>query len=353
MSDQESYYNDLLTVATKLGLNNIRIIRKIERVVRQVMEVPDLPEEALHQTVWTAAIASWSRYRPDEAIPLSELKTFNTYSWAFQLQDDKVAVAPAWYDRLQTTGYDATDLFDLAIIQCVVDGFAKPSDLVEAWKATEAERRVPRENPAYKEAWDAFHASTTLSDDEIAAKLEAAVRVDPHSITISSMSSTATFLRDIGKGQLADDLLDYYFAKREFRPSDLDDDVFAGRFEEIDQRMTDHFGRLKAEYVDERDPKDVLEKITVQDSWGPKDIQLLSKLDGPALVDVIDRLQGEHMRSVLRMCGRFFRTKDPENVAFSEHLEDAFRILAERSKSNVVKLALLGIRLSDTQAGGE
>lgn len=349
VSAEEPYYDDLLAAVTKLELNNIRIIRKIERVIRQVTAVPELSNDMLRQAVWTASIASWSRYRPDDAIPMPELEKYNSYAWAFRFHEDKEAVPPAWYDRLQTTGYSSTGPFDLAVIRCVVDGFAKPTDLIKAWKATEAERRVPRENPAYREAWEAFHASTMLSDDEIADKMERAVKADPHSITISSMSLTTIFLRDIGKAALADELLDYFFAERRFRPSDLDDDVFAGRFEKLDPRITEHFARLKAEYVDERDPKDVLEKIALDETWGPKDIQLLSKLEGPALVEVIDRLQGEHLSDVLKMCGRFFRTKDAEYAALSDHLEDAFKLLSERSKSNEVKLALLGIRLTNPQ----
>ena len=348
VKEEEPYYDALSSVVTKLGLNNIRIIRKIERALQQVSRVPGLPEDALHQTIWAASIASWSRYRPDEAIPMSELETYNSYSWAFQRHDNKDAVSPRWYDKLQSTGYSGTDPFDRAVIRCVVDGFANPTELLETWKATEAERRVPRENPAYKEAWEAFHASTTLSDDEIANRLAAAVKSDPGSITISSMSSTATFLRDIGKSPLADELIDYFFTERKFLPSDLDNDVFAGRFEKIDPRIKAYFEGLKTEYVDERDPKDVLQKIAVHESWSPKDIQLLSRLDGQALVDVIDSLQGEHLRDVLKMCGRFFRTKDNEYIAFRETLEDAFRLLVARSKNNEVKLALLGIRLNDT-----
>ncbi len=119
---------------------------------------------------------------------------------------------------------------------------------------------------------------------------------------------------------------------------------------EGDPGITKHFDLLKAEYVDERDPKDVLLKISLQESWGPKDIQLLGKLDGASLVDVIDSLQGEHLRDVLKMCGRFFRSNEPDYAAFSANLEDAFRILAGRSQANRVKLALLGIRMEEPEA---
>jgi hypothetical protein len=101
---------------------------------------------------------------------------------------------------------------------------------------------------------------------------------------------------------LADELSEFYFGSRQLTKEDLHEDVFLWRDEDsVNRRMQSEYDRLVDEFVDDLDPAEVISEMAKNSGWGNADIDLLNTLNKDQIIEMLDRLQGEKLMSILSL----------------------------------------------------
>ena len=319
-------------------ISNIRIIKKIERLSTQVRQMLDLDEEFTKQICQTITVASVVKYDLNDQCKLDDLRNYN--SIAAGLTDDKLP-SPL-LGLIERIGYRSTDEADLVLIDAVEHGYVDYTKLRARFKELRNQKKIDDRNSHFSKAWDRYHHTLTENDDDIIQELYETIISEPEKVTLLNLNATVNLFRELGYSKEADSAVEQYFEARDFDRNALRDDVILWREGPIDPAVQSVFDKLNAEFVDTRDPAEVLAKMAENQGWNNEDIELLSSLTVDQLVEMFDRLQGENLTRCLRMAGRFVGSNDDQNRALGENLAHAFEAIACRSRINRRKLEVLG-----------
>jgi len=117
----------------KLGISNIRVIKKIERSVRQVEPIVARFDRAvLRQAVHSLTLLGWCVSEPTKAPSLDYLKRRGAFDF---VSPDKKSPIPeneaAWNALVGTYGFGSLDEFDSALLEGIRNGYFDPSSVIE------------------------------------------------------------------------------------------------------------------------------------------------------------------------------------------------------------------------------
>ncbi len=112
-------------LCTALGISNIRVIKRMERVVRAIQPMLiDYDEEVFRQATSSLVLFCWSHDQPGEAPTLEFLTTKKAEVSFGREQSEKLSdKEAAWNALLDAYGYTWTDEFDITLIKGVRSGF--------------------------------------------------------------------------------------------------------------------------------------------------------------------------------------------------------------------------------------
>ena len=91
-----------------------------------------------------------------------------------------------------------------------------------------------------------------------------------------NMSSTVWLFRELGKDELADEIIEIYLDKNEDRKElfNLDRNLYAGKI--TDQKIIKRFNQKYNEVKEIKSLEDVLENISGTNNWGQSDEEILA-----------------------------------------------------------------------------
>lgn len=329
-------------VVAKLGLTNIRVISKIIRIVVMIAAECNLSEEDLRQVIATSSLAAWVKFEGGSAVSLEDLKSFNALVMRMRSQHEGADPIPEWVSKPDSIGYGHSDVVDDVIIDALDKGYIDPEAFAAAKALQEKEGNNVEENSEFANAWKQYHGRLDLSDKEVVNSLFESMRSNYEGVSLLSFNGTVVLFRELGFDDLADKSIGEYFAAREFGKDDLDDEVIMWGRDKVDHGIEAHFDKLKRQYVDERDPLDVLVTMAVNTSWDNEDIDLLSSLSVDELVSTLDRVPGDMLTRVIKLIMRFVRSKESEFAKFRQLSHEALAKIADRSSNNRRKLKAMG-----------
>lgn len=320
-------------VMKAVGCNNIRIIKKIERIYNLCL-IEDHPEPEKRQFAHTIAIAAYLRFGVSDTGALQGLRGFNTYSF---INDDEEQ-EKEWVQQVKAAGYLATDEVDLLLIDAVEKGYVEETKLERALEEARKHRVQNGLENEFSKAWQSFHSNLRHEPADVVQTLSEAMQSMPEAISPSNASGTLNLMDELGFEEAADQAAKVYFAEREFDFRELEDDHFLWLEGRANPRFEKEVDRLKEAFVDKRRPSDVIKKMTEDSGWGQRDIQLLNTLNVSQLVTMIDELEGEGLTRNLRFLRTFVGSKEEQYQPFGERLQEAFIEISRRSASVEKKL---------------
>jgi len=325
----------LRKATTTLGVSNIRVIKKIERLSLRLAELlAPFRIEVLDQGIGTCALAGWAVLEPDHAPDLDFLRTYNSIVMAMRDRGDLAAdagEAVKWRDLLSALPFTMADDFDLVIFDGIKAGYFDEARLrAEATKLAEAFRRGARDS-AFDLAWKRYHHSLAVDDNEILDGLVAGAQACLADISPLNMSGTLQLLREYGRDAEADALIADYVAalpnEREW--FDLSNHHF-GEEDPVDPEMAAAFDeRLKA-FPDDRNPEVLLLDIA-SGGWNDPDEVLLGKLTADEIEAMFLAAEGPNLRRVVQSAMNVARHETESGRALRAALTTALTRIAEAS----------------------
>jgi hypothetical protein len=331
----------------KLGITNIRVIKKIERLANRLIELlsqvrPEIQSQGIHAIV----LGGWSVLQPDNTPPTDFIRRHNR-GWSFMkskegdMSDDE----RRWTDVIEAYGWSHCDDLDDAIFDGVIAGYFDEARVLEAAREVQAQYDNSKENSPFSKAWRRYHDSFSVDDDVLLDALFEGAKLSLPTISPLNMNGTTVLLREFGWGAQADELIALYVAQPELDPDWLDEDVGRWGAEPIDPRLLEAFNKLKADTIDTRDPKTVLVGMVANSVWNEDDIVLLGKQSPEDFVAIFESAEGPGLRSVVKFALSLGAHEGENYKLIGSSVREALRSIAARSPLRRKKIESYGVTL--------
>jgi len=334
--------NRLQAASIRLGITNIRVLRRCLELADSVLgSLSATTEELLEQLTTAIVVAVWSRYDEGDRIPTLEfLHAFEPDQFS---PSDKDASGPevVWAAALRSVGYSHTDDLDRVILDAVIVGHVDGARLEQRVAERQMNLDAICHRAAYDAAWALFHDSYEENDGLIAERLPKAFIAAAPQLTLANLDATMSLLEDIDKPELARECEERWFSSLDCADAGV--------------RRRGLYSALKHAHLEERfeaavglgphkkGPQvgDVLARIGTGSSWSGSDEELLAKFSVGEIAAFIlsskdDMLNAWIDRSL--MFGRYGNATETQK-RIGSHFEQALREIGERSKLNALRVS--------------
>ena len=335
---------------TRLGIANIRVIKKIERHSGQLESLlTGLHDRVMQQALQSLCLFAWSKYQPEVAPRLAFLKAKRGGDFAgLSNRAEPTPEEAAWNALLQVYDFGVIDDFDAAILDGIEVGYFDPERVKAEAEKVHQERMRQDQDVAFTDAWNPYHDSFADNAAEVGQSLYDSFKVNFATITPSNLHGTIEVLKGIGQADRARELLALYVAQRnEGRDFwDLDQHRFFRNFTDAD--MINAFAAKHASFaVAAVDPAEVLIKINRSDSWNDRDLNLLAALSIDDYERIFLESTGERLRAVVSAALQFSRIGNatPAMQAITNNARGALQRIGARSPLNAMRVQKYGIQV--------
>ncbi|MDO8522046.1 MAG: hypothetical protein Q7S08_02040 [bacterium] len=347
-SSREGIYGLLHKNCTSLGIVNIRVIKKIERIARRLEELlsetyPDLLYQALHSTT----LFGWVVYEPKVAPSLDFIKNFSPI---FDLErgGDKITKQEKlWQTLLSAYQFFQTDEFDLVVLDGIRLGYFDVDALNKVAAKLSEKLKRDKKDGSFSKAWDLYHDSFSVGEKEVLDGIYNAAVENVDVITPTNLDGTVSFLKEFGRTKQARQLLKHYIEKRpeERDLYDLKRSAFGNMVKDPD--VTKAFKEKLESFVDDRDPGQVLESIAMNRGWNPEDVEMLAKLTSNDFYGLFKEARGVHMHRIIKGALIFGSVGDASEQmkSISNNAAVALRKIGSESKLNAKRVASQGVSM--------
>lgn len=353
-TELNEYAAEVLRESTvKLNIRNIRILKKIERLVTLVIPcLVDCEQEITYQVVHSLTLFSWCYYcHKSDGVPSLDyvIETDHiAWTWGVKKEEDSDEIK-RWRTIVHNYGYQLTDELDLLLSRSVQTGYFIEEEVKAKAAKKNEEVIASKSEGSFSNAWNLYHASFDNDQDEVVTVLYESFKNNTKYIAPHNLDGTVCLFRELGENNKAEEIIDLYIeAKKEeiglFNPD--------SRFFSIkDKSMSEKFtATYQSSVICEETAKQVLERISGQNGWNSKDLIILSNTNVDQYYELFKSIKGRHERSsFINACLQFRQLSNAsdQQKEIINRATEALKRIAKESEINKSRVALYGIQLDD------
>jgi hypothetical protein len=337
---------------TTLGISNIRLIKKIERSVRKIEPMVTMFDaQVLKQAVQSLTLLGWSVYEPTRAPSLDYLKKRRTTD-LFDTEKKKgiPQEEAAWNALLDVYGFTNMDEFGLALLDGIRDGYFDPL-LIEQY-GTELDRQLKAANvdSSFNNAWRLYHDSFDDNKEQVTKAIHDSFFKSAQNISPLNRSGTVKLLKELGRPDLAAEILKHYLdvhSKEDRRLFDLARHPFS---EDINDPDVIQAFKIKYEtFKNTRTPTEILLSMANSNGWTEEDITALSVVPVDEYCAVFKNHRDEELRKIINTCLQFDRISgvSAAMTEISARARQALTLIGQESLINARRVQKFGITITD------
>lgn len=224
--DQSSpHYASMSRCITILQITNIRVIKQIERICGRAIEIiAEIDERIINQAISTLALLTFSKLQPDQAPSMDFIIKYNRYGDLLgkDNKDDPVS-RKRREDRnfLQSYDFGGMDEFDQSLLDGINNGYFDIEKLKAEADKLRSKIDIGDKNALMRTAWDIFHGSFKLNEDEFIDTLLNSARISYEIIDPTQLSSVMAVMKEFNKEELAAICLREYMDKNADKPHEF------------------------------------------------------------------------------------------------------------------------------------
>lgn len=342
--------NWLAEYCIKLGISNIRVIKKIESSIRLVEPMMrKFHNEVLRQAVHSLTLLCWSVHEPAKA-PSTEF-VHKRSNGDFLGIDEKKPISKkeaSWNALLNAYEFVSMDELDLALLEGIENGFFDTARVGKA--ASELNRKIEAGNldASFQAAWNMLRDSFDDNQENVLDAMHESFFKGAQYIAPMNMSSTITLFKDLGREKQALSMLKHYVDVRGTQPEifDLRNHPFSDRVSDPDvvQAFKDKYATLKSK----SEPKEILLRIASTKGWNPEDITALSATPVDDYYQLLKNTRGNDLRKVISACLIFDTMSSSADNPYNEiskRAKEALKRIGEESAINARRVRSYGVQL--------
>ena len=289
-------------LSIKLHISNIRILRKIERAVKSVnILLSNFEPEILNQALHTLTLFGWCYYSNNEEF-YEYIKTrYEIYIPHIQ-EGKKTLKQQEWDALLNDYGFFNIDELDLVLAKVIETGYVDEDSLLEEAKKVNDRVIADKSKNLFSNAWNLFHDTFAHNEEELVNALEKALKENAEYISPVNLNGTVRLLRDLGKDEVASELIDAYIVKNKDKPEfyKLENYPF---FHNIDDKeLISKFNLALSETKEIRTLDEVLRNISGKNGLGTSDKEVLLAASKDDFYQYFKTQEGRHLSLHVKTC---------------------------------------------------
>lgn len=331
-----------------LGINNIRIIKKIEKLLKDLaVLLSGFDEEVMRQACKTATLLTWCYYGHDERTPEYQyIKKLGNKMLGLPDVEAQSAQVKEWNALLRRYNYDNTDAFDLEIARSLEAGWVDEELFLAEAKKLNDQTVASKSETSYREAWNIYHDSFDNNEEEVVKILKNSFVKNIKYISVISLNATVSLFRGLGRDVLADELIGIYIKEGGERKEIFNLRVFQHIGEVPDAQIVSEFSRQRISDKKEKTIADVLSIIAGKDSWSQEDTDILSKASVEEYYNLFKNEKGDKLGLYIDTCLFFGRVLNAttELSTIAKNAREALQRIAKESKLNSMRVSKYGIK---------
>ncbi|MGX4802066.1 P-loop NTPase fold protein [Bradyrhizobium guangdongense] len=337
--------------AVKLRISNIRVLKKIERLVRMVAPmVEQLAPVVLKQTVHTMVMFGWSKYDKGASPPPIEYLRESRWSRYFNRKDRTAPLTPdeeRWDLIVAEYDFGELDKYDLALLQFVETSILDSEQIRLRAKEVDDQAKLRSQAGSLEDAWRLFHESFADNEEEVCNNIFEGVKANFAVVGRANLDEAVTILRNLSRDELADGLIE--FAKS--NGSDdfwLPDDPFnrVARDPKIKAIADKKAEAAKAPLDFEAD------LVLAAQSFDHSKIAQLAQVPDEDYLALFRSRSGLQLRTLILSALDYRRISNADNdmKAIVAKAERALRIIAKGSRLNALRLQKYSVSFADDES---
>jgi hypothetical protein len=328
----------------KLGLVNIRVIRKAEYFLRTLQEIlSDVDQRVLNQAAHTITIACFAKFQPDIAPSLGEIISFNPFEG---LADDAAEEPQEEVEQdtrqiIRNYGITHIDEFDRQLIDGVNKGLFDREEVRRKGDAVNKNLKKGDMTEEYSRAWELFRSSFSDNQQELLETLDRVTRTNVTVVDPPNLNSVVKLFRRLGDNGRADNLVEFYVSARG------DEDIFDLEAYEAFNKVDD--SGIRSAFMEKMipmgssDPLMSIRKIGEKQSWSDVDEDVLYSLSADDFYDIFKRETGDALGECLMAVRYLRRVRNLEEkmVSVRSKMQDALVRIADETPLNKFRVEAL------------
>ena len=348
--DGSGYHYDLLKEFTKkLGIRNIRVLKKIERLVNLSQNLTsDFEDEIKYQVVHSIALFSWCYFcsSSNEEVPPLSFVTKSGYS-LFGIGDEKDEdeKEKTWKARIREYGYQLTDELDLLLAEAVRTGFFVESTFNMEASKKNGEILAAKSKGSFSDAWSLYHDSFDNNEEVVINGLYESFKKNFKHISLTNLNGTVTLFRELGADDKATEIIDLYIQERRDEKGlfNLKQNNFFGDVR--DQEIVEKFDKVYEESVTEETADQVLERIAGKNGFNQSDEVVLVNTTPDEFYEIFKNIDGKHLSSYVNASLQFgnFSNATGRQKEISKNAVEALKKIAGESEINRKRVRKFGV----------
>lgn len=336
---QDALGRQLAERTVRLGIRNIRVIRRIRRFLRQIEpHMAGLHPGVAGRVATSIALLGWCVFEPTLAPDLEHVRRHARFGGLFT--DEKRDIDELRADQLlQGYGFGSFDDLDEVILAGLQAGAFDRDSLVAILAGVDRELAKDDVLQAIAKPWTILRGGLGDDADSFAAAVAEAIETHGRAMTPVDASTALHFLRELGRADEADRLLPIYVDAQDGKPREFYA-AFGNDRGRLDPAIVAAFDARLATMPVAKDAAAILLKINRTRSWNPDDIGYLATIPDDGFDRLLAELPDEDLHTAIAMALDFGRMQPtrPADAQLARKMADALRRAADRSAINRLRL---------------
>ena len=346
---ESSIARQLSTNIINLGINNIRIIKKIETLAALILPLlKKYDESVLTQALRSLTLLCWCYYGQASGTPNYSFVV--SRSSAFGGIDDELELSAqqqGWCAILRNYDNYIVGCFDLQIARLVEDGYVDDKIFVAEADKLNEQILATRSDDSFQEAWRRYNDSFAANEQEVIECLSASFKNGAKYITPVNLDGTARLLRYLGKDKMASKIINLYIDKRGEEASlfNVDATLLSGEIKD-----SEVVARFREKYESVRAKRTLHQAcifmLTSSNDCSEEEIQL-SLAEIKEFVQLFKSLRGRELSACIDLCLKFNRQggMTEQQRTISDKAVAALKIIGAESKLNASRVRRFGVSI--------
>jgi hypothetical protein len=326
--------------AIALGIDNVRVIRKLLTLVRDLApSLTKYSETVTRNAAAAITLLGWSYFQPKLAPPLDYLKRVNTYSQSSV--DEKLDLK--WRDILRNYGFTHASEFDLLLLKGIENGYFDTTEIEKHGKELHRADERGKADKEMEAVWSEVHFSFTSPAQAILDKFFDTYNRNIEFISIGEMAALEGLFRELGDDR-SDALVDNYIAYNKDNPGAFDLDRMEMFGQELPPAVMERIAVVKAAHVPQLSADEVLMALEER-GFEEKVYDAASKLSVDDYLRILKSHEGNDLRQIMTGLKKYVNTSglDPRILTVMEKAGEALRQLAAENPLNKRRAMSLGL----------
>ena len=328
--------------AISLNIKNIRILGKIVDLIEMVdKEIKDLHESVKESAVRDIVLFVWAYYGTNEEKP--SLDYILGWHLSFSVTNKgKSAKELEWDTFIGGYGFTHINKFDVAISEVIKNGYVEDTGLLNEAKNLDSEYKAGNLRGLYLEVWDrCFYGTFTDNEAELINELLASFKEAIRHVPVSELDKTVYVLRELGRYNEAEMLIDEYIvAWKGTNVFDLDGVGLS--FNVRDVKIRERFKQQYEATNEKPSLEEVVKNIATNDGFQRGGRQVLKDSTANEFYELF---MSENVENLSSMIYASLRYSDGEYEVVDKNVKEALLRIGKESKLNALRVSKFGIEI--------